>query len=135
MYTGSCVCGGVQYEISGELAGIQLCHCQQCRKAQGAAFATNIPVIAADFRLTEGEGLLTAFESRNTPGKYRVFCSVCGSPIISRLDSLPGDVRVRAGTINENIPSGLQFHAFVASKANWWPIEDGLPQYEKFAPR
>ncbi|WP_290537184.1 hypothetical protein [Alcanivorax sp.] len=42
MYTGSCLCGGVTFEIAGELAPIQVCHCQQCRKAQGTALVTNI---------------------------------------------------------------------------------------------
>jgi hypothetical protein len=44
MYTGSCLCGGVAYEIDGELEPIQVCHCSQCRKAQGTAIVTNIPV-------------------------------------------------------------------------------------------
>lgn len=134
MYTGGCLCGGVQYEIFGELGSIQVCHCQQCRKAQGTAFATNIPVKSENFNIIQGTELLKEFESPTTQGKFRVFCSNCGSPIISRLASLPEYVRVRAGSINEAIPSGIAFHAFVAHKANWWPITDDLPQHNEFAP-
>ena len=134
MYTGSCLCGGIQYQISGELEAIQVCHCRQCRKAQGTPFATNIPVESQRFGITQGQHLLREFESPTRPGKYRVFCANCGSPILSRLASRPETVRIRAGTINEDIPASIAFHAFVAHKANWWEINDDLPQYDEFAP-
>ena len=40
MRTGGCLCGAVRYEVTGPLAPIQLCHCGQCRKAQGSALLT-----------------------------------------------------------------------------------------------
>ncbi len=79
MHTGSCLCGGVQFRIEQALEPIQVCHCSQCRKAQGTPFATNTPVSTSAFHLTAGKELLKAFES--SPGKQRVFCSGCGSPI------------------------------------------------------
>ncbi|MFT6138608.1 MAG: hypothetical protein ACJAUJ_001703, partial [Salibacteraceae bacterium] len=30
--TGSCLCGGIQYEISGPLTDVLNCHCSMCRK-------------------------------------------------------------------------------------------------------
>lgn len=134
MYTGSCLCGGIQFEVTGELAKMQVCHCRQCRKAQGTPFATNILVNASDFKVVQGDNLLREFESATRPGKYRVFCRVCGSPIISRRSSAPEFVRVRAGTLNEELPIKVDFHAFVRNKANWWPITDDLPQHDEFAP-
>ncbi len=63
MYTGSCLCGGVAFEIAGELAPIQVCHCQQCRKAQGTALVTNIPVESGKLHWVSGEALLKSHES------------------------------------------------------------------------
>ena len=130
----ACLCGGVEYELHGELETIQVCHCEQCRKAQGTPFATNIPVLEKDFRLIKGESLLKEYES--SPGKVRVFCSNCGSPIISKKESVPGVVRVRAGLIEGDLGAKVEFHAFTASKANWWSIDctENIPQYEGFAP-
>lgn len=129
MYTGSCLCGGIQFRIHAELEPIQVCHCMQCRKAQGAPVATNTPVQSSAFELLRGAELLASFES--SPGKQRVFCSRCGSPIYSCKDTLPGVLRVRAGLINEPLRVGLVAHFHTASKANWWPIDDGLPQFEE----
>lgn len=127
MYTGSCLCGGVAFEIDGELEPIQVCHCQQCRKAQGTALVTNIPVATAQLRWVRGEDLLKGYES--TPGKQRVFCRKCGSPMFSRLESLPGVVRIRAGLLNEPLATRPAFHFYVDSACNWWAINDDLPQY------
>ena len=127
MHFGSCLCRAVRFEVSGELAPIQICHCGDCRKAQGSAIGTNIPVAKADFRLVAGADHLQAYES--SPGKERVFCRACGSPIFSRLTSRPDLVRLRAGTLDAPVASEIGFHFHTASKAAWWPITDDKPQY------
>ena len=133
MTTGSCLCGGIQFEISGDLAPIQVCHCSQCRKAQGGPVATNIPVDVAALKIIQGSELIKEFES--TPGKVRAFCTECGSPLFSKRSSKPGVVRIRAGSLDGDLATAPVFHFYVASKANWWPISDGLPQYpEAYAP-
>lgn len=132
MQTGACLCGAVRYEITGQLAPIQLCHCSMCRRASGAAFASNMPVRAADFRIVAGEASLRSYEA--SPGKRRVFCGTCGSPIISRSVHDPGMVRVRAGTLDEPAPTHAAFHFHVASRADWLSITDDLPQYPAARP-
>ena len=128
MITGSCLCGAVRYEIEGHLAPIQLCHCNQCRKAQGAAFAANIPVAAAQFRLVSGEDHLKAYQ--HSPGKERVFCTGCGAPIFSRRLADPGTLRLRAGLLDNPTHAAPSFHFHTASKADWWEIaDDDLPRF------
>ena len=132
MTTGSCLCGGVAFRIDGALAPIQACHCTQCRKAQGGPFATNIPVAAAAFHLLQGEALLASYES--SPGKVRVFCSRCGSPVYSRRAALPDVLRVRAGLLDGALAARPAWHAHTASACGWWPIDDDLPRYPNGAP-
>lgn len=128
MHTGSCLCRAVRFEVLGDLAPIQLCHCGDCQKAQGAAFGANIPVARDALRFVAGEESLRAYES--SPGKERVFCSVCGSPILSRLAAAPGTVRLRAGSLDAPVGARLDFHFHTASKADWWELaDDGLPHY------
>lgn len=126
---GRCLCGCIRFEIEGELAPIDICHCEQCRKAQGTPFATNLPVNAGAFRFTQGEEMLCEFES--SPGKRRAFCSRCGSPILGRRDDRPQTVRVRAGTLDGPLSTRPIAHFHVASKCNWWSIDDALPRFER----
>ena len=80
---GSCLCGGVRYEISGPLVGPGNCHCTMCRKQHGAAFRSRARVQLADFHWVQGEDLVKFYES--SPGTRRGFCSVCGSPMVNRV--------------------------------------------------
>jgi hypothetical protein len=132
-HRGACLCQGIRFTIAGELPPIQVCHCAQCRQAQGGPFAANIPVETSALKISSGMELLRRYES--SPGKVRAFCSVCGSPIFSERASLPGVVRIRAGLLAEPVHAQLGFHAYTASKASWWPLDDGLPRHpEGFVP-
>jgi hypothetical protein len=121
------LCGEIQFRIDSELAPIEICHCRQCRKAQGGPFATNSPIKSNTFLLVRGEGLLAQFES--SPGKKRAFCQRCGSPIYSSRASVPGVLRIRVGLIDEPVAARPIAHAHVASKCTWWHITDSLPQF------
>ena len=68
-------------------------------------------------------------EYRATPGKGRVFCSCCGSPLYSARDDLPGIKRLRLGTVETPFQCSHAYHIHTASKAEWELIADGLPQY------
>lgn len=127
-YHGECLCGGIAFEIEGPLAPIQICHCSQCRRAQGTPFVTNIPVDVSALTFARGEDLLKAYES--TPGKQRVFCRDCGSPIYSRLASLPDVVRIRAGLLSGDLDTRPAFHIYYGSRANWLTLDDDLPHHE-----
>ncbi len=132
VFQGGCLCGQVRYDLKGPLAEIQLCHCSQCRKAQGSAFAANIPAQESQLRFTAGAEALVSYES--SPGKIRVFCGRCGSPLFSRTTSLPGVVRLRAGSLDEPSGARLGVHIFADSHAGWWSINDALPRYSDRAP-
>jgi hypothetical protein len=132
MYNGGCLCGRVKFEISGPIKHIIYCHCSQCRKAQGSAFAANGVVQAEDFHFVSGENNLTGFTPVGDQTKY--FCQTCGSPIISRRDSLPNQVRIRLGALDSDIVERPEAHIFTTSKANWEDICGNLPQYAEYEP-
>ena len=129
---GSCLCGKICFEYSGVLGPITQCHCSQCRKSNGTAFAANSSIDKSHFKIVSGEQFIKEFES--AAGKFRAFCLECGSPVYSRRDSLPGKLRIRIGLLDTEIYEKPEFHIFVDSKAEWEEICDDLPQYPEFEP-
>ena len=129
MHKGSCLCGAVEYEITGSLDSIVYCHCSRCRKANGSAFAAVSPVAASDFRIIKGQESLRSYLT--DAGVHRVFCGTCGSPIIGKRDSAPETVRVRIGTLDTPLDTKVSAHIFVGSKAEWYEILDGMPQHDE----
>lgn len=130
-YAGRCLCGGIRYEIHGEIGEIIQCHCQRCRKANGTAFATNAPVRIKDFKFIQGEHLLKNFQSSEST--ERCFCGECGSPIFSTKAATPEFYRLRIGTLDTPISLKPSKHIFVLDKAEWDVICDGLPQHDQWA--
>ncbi|MCE9615837.1 MAG: GFA family protein [Lentisphaerae bacterium] len=126
--TGGCHCGGVRYELTGAIQRFAYCHCDDCRKIGGAAYAAALVADAAGFTITSGESLLTPYPS--SPGKYRRFCRVCGSHVYATMEQRPNIVIVRAGTLDAP-PADLrpQMHIWVDAKAPWYDIHDDLPQF------
>jgi hypothetical protein len=125
--TGRCLCGAVRYRIHGAPLTMYHCHCQQCRRASGASFATNLLVRSESFVLEAGAELLAGFES--SPGKRRHFCSRCGSPIFSAAAATPSLRSVRGGTLDGDPGLRAVGHFHVASKPAWFEIRDELPQH------
>lgn len=126
MLEGSCLCGSVRYEITAPPMVMYHCHCDTCRAASGASFATNILVSTDSLSIVEGGDRLSSYES--SPNKRRWFCSRCGSPIYSHADATRDVVSVRCGTLRSDPGLKPSWHAFVALKAPWTELCDGLPQ-------
>lgn len=93
----ACLCGATRYRLSGPIDEVVLCHCGQCRRANGGAFNVAVLVNAADVAFAARDAVR---EHESSPGKYRAFCSGCGAPVYSRRDDLPAVLRLRAGLID-----------------------------------
>ena len=129
IHQGSCLCCGIRFTLSGTLPPIQVCHCSQCRRAQGGPFATNVPIQESQLRWLSGEDLIQVYDSSDD--KQRCFCQRCGSPLFSRRASLPGVLRLRAGLLEGDFGSRVGLHMHWASRAPWWgDDEDGTPHHE-----
>lgn len=125
---GKCLCGKVRYEYEGTIKEIAMCHCSQCRQAQGGAFATNSPIDSRKITF-QGQDYIKEFETNEF--KVRAFCKNCGSPLYSARKDLPNIKRLRLGTVETSFSCENKYHIYSVSKASWHSIEDGYPQYEK----
>lgn len=129
MYYGSCLCGAVHYEISGEIGDGFYCHCKRCRKASGSAFASNAIINADDFKVIKGQQFFKKYSNAET-GLDRFFCQNCGSPLLSKRPA-SGITAIRLGSIDSSLLKGPKAHIFVGSKAEWNEIADNLPCFDE----
>jgi len=126
MITGSCLCGAIRYEVA-QGGPTYNCHCSNCRKWSGGAFASSMRAPLETLTVTDGADEITRYES--SPGVMRCFCRRCGSSLFTeRLDR--GVTHIRLGGVDGDPGVRPEFHAFVASKAPWWEITDAKPQID-----
>jgi hypothetical protein len=130
---GSCLCGGVAYEIDGPIREMRHCHCSRCRKARSAAHATNVVVRESALRWLRGEELVEIFRVPGAKYFANCFCRVCGSKV-PRVDPSRGLAVVPAGGLDHDPGARPRMHIFVGSKAAWHEIADALPRHDEAAP-
>jgi hypothetical protein len=121
---GSCLCGAVSYECEGAPKIAGNCHCRDCQKATGSAY------VAAMFfpeSAVTVHGELKFFEHIGGSGQtlQRGFCPNCGSPILSKVNIMPGLVGIRAGTLDDPSHYKPTADIYVSRAAPW----DYLPPH------
>ena len=123
MHKGSCLCGAVRFEVEGDLAQPDGCHCAHCRKQSGHFFASTD---APRERVTiHGSDKVTWF--RSSEKVRRGFCSVCGSTLF--FDPIHRDwIGLAMGAFDGATGTHLAMHIFVSQKGDYYEIADGLPQ-------
>lgn len=129
MLKGHCLCQGVQYQYQGEIDEVAVCHCHQCKQAQGTPFVTNAPLQLSQFQITQGEDLLKSYFA--TPNKRRVFCSHCGSPLFSQRMDMPEVIRLRLGTVTDGMIPPPAYQIYCESRSTWFEFNHNQPCYAK----
>lgn len=125
---GSCLCGGVAYELDATLRMLH-CHCSRCRRGRSAAHATNVLAPLDALRWTRGAELVAEYKVPDARFFAVAFCTRCGGAA-PRLSRERGFAVVPAGTLDTDPGLRPQGHIFVGSKAPWFDITDSLPQSE-----
>jgi hypothetical protein len=123
MHTGGCLCGGVRYQVSGELRGVIACHCSQCRRTS-SHYAAMTSAPNERLSLTSAATLVWYPSS---PSAERGFCKVCGSNLFWR-PRAEDRTSITAGTLDT--PTGIATlrHIFVGDKSDYYEIADSAPK-------
>ncbi|WP_350404913.1 GFA family protein [Pseudomonas sp. W17] len=127
---GSCLCKAVQYRVERLDMPIGHCHCQTCRKAHAAAFASTAGVMREHFQWTRGQERLSTYES--SPGKLRHFCSVCGSHLLAERPGQP-HVILRVATLDDDPGQTPQVHIWTSHDVPWL-ADEALQRWPEWQP-
>ncbi len=128
---GSCLCGGVAFDIEGKVGPIGQCHCSKCRKVSGTDGNAVFYASASSFRWLRGQDLIRQFFVPDGNGWASSFCGTCGSPV-PLIDREQTKYFVPAGLLDDDPGHrGYAAHIFVGSKAPWVELKDGAPQFEE----
>ena len=130
---GSCLCGGIGYEITGDVVRMMNCHCNRCRLGRAAAHATNAFYKLEQFRWVRGASLVTEYKVPEARFFTAAFCSRCGGKV-PKCDAERGIVVVPAGSLDTDPGKRAQGHNYTADKAPWFDITGTVPQHAQMPP-
>ncbi|MDQ1924978.1 GFA family protein [Massilia pseudoviolaceinigra] len=119
MYTGSCLCGAVRYEIHGDVDHASICWCTMCQKQHGAANGPYANVASSALRIVAGLEAITRYAS--SPGVERTFCGVCGANLTWQMAEHSSRIAVTLGTFDTPYEGLVTDELHTDSKPGWLP--------------
>lgn len=130
---GGCACRGVRYRLLCDPLIVHACHCTECRRLTGAAFAVNALVETDRLEILAGEP--RPVPVRGTSGKLQAIfrCPDCEVALWSHYPGAGTKLAfVRVGTLDEPARLPPDIHIFTSTKLPWLALPEGaraVPEY------
>jgi hypothetical protein len=128
---GGCACGEVRYRLTSEPLVTHCCHCLNCQRQTGSAFAINLVIEADRVELLAGkpEPVDVARDDGSSQRIYR--CPSCQVALYSEYGG-PAFSFVRGGTLDD--PTGVKpdVHIYTRSKVDWVTLPASAHAFEEF---
>ena len=126
---GSCLCGGVRFEVTEPFATVSQCHCTSCKRISGGTGTVSGRARSDAIRILAGEELLTRYQPGE--GSAKTFCSVCGSNLFGGGWPETESASVRLSAIDDPFDRKPDAHIFVRSVAAWETLpDDGAERFD-----
>ena len=130
---GSCLCGGVRFEVAQPFESVGFCHCTSCKKISGGVGTASARVPVEAIRIIAGEELVRRYQP--SEGLTKSFCSACGSNLFGGGWPERPKASVRLSAIDDPFDDRPTSHIFARSVAPWETLpDDGAERHEASAP-
>src|SRR5438270_3361604 len=91
-----CRCGAVRASCAGEPVRVSVCHCLECQRRSGSAFAAQARWPQERVTLSGQTKTYVRIGDSGRRGAFR-FCPQCGSTIAYEIEAMPGLVAIPLG--------------------------------------
>jgi hypothetical protein len=129
-FSGGCVCGSIRYVCARAPVAMLNCHCRDCQRSSGAAFASGFIVKVSDVEIT---GTPRTYSVRAGSGSLatRSFCPDCGAPLFTRGEAAPEFMSIRFPTLDSAAEFRPMLDIWTSSAQPWVCLSQEIPHYPK----
>ena len=131
MRGGACACGAVRYALTGTPLFVHCCHCTDCQRQTGSAFAVN--AICETQHVVVETGEVHGIDVPSPSGRgHKIFrCTKCETALWSEFGGRAPLLFLRVTTLDEPAAFPPGANIFVRSKLPWVRLEDDIPVFER----
>jgi hypothetical protein len=131
---GGCACGAIRYTLTQAPMIVHACHCRDCQRLSGSAFALNLWIEREFVEPSGAEPVAVPVPPGSSGKAHDVFaCSQCGTKLWHKYHAAPGDtVLLCAGTLDDSSQVTPDVHIFTRSKAPWLELPKGARVFETY---
>jgi hypothetical protein len=130
-FNGGCACGRVRYEMASEPIFTQACHCRDCQRQSGTAFAHNA-MIETDRLKVDGATDAVTLPTPSGGGQVVVRCTACKTALFSHYGGSDKVAFLRVGTLDDPDAFPPQIHVWTKSRQPWVVLPDDAPQAQEY---
>jgi hypothetical protein len=126
---GTCLCGGVRFEVDADPESLRYCHCTSCKRLSGGGGTVNFRAASSAIRILQGKDLVQTYQPAE--GSAKTFCLACGSNLFGGGWPDSEYCSVRVTTLEEPVGELPGAHIWVRSVASWERVpDDGFERFE-----
>lgn len=128
---GGCACGEVRYRLLRSPLFVHCCHCLNCQRQTGAAFAINVLIERHCVEVLAGEPERVPAPRSGAKRQQIYRCPTCETAVWSTY-TRKSVLFVRAGTLDD--PSAIEpdVHIFTRSKLPWLTLPESTPAFRTY---
>ena len=131
MMEGGCECGAVRFRLTDAPVTVNCCHCRDCQRVTGSAFALNAMVETDRIRITRGAPMMRSLARAGQADTRAWHCATCGT-LLWADHPFTGDAArfVRVGTLDRAEALEPDAHYFVRSRHAWVTVPPGVAAFD-----
>ena len=129
-FSGKCACGTIQYGTNADPIVMLNCHCSDCRKANGGAYAPLVILPKSAVKL-QGEPRFHRVLGGSGKNVERGFCPNCGSQVIVKIEKLPDALAIQAGTLDDPNLFNPSLDIYTDSAPPWDHMQPATKKFPK----
>ena len=129
---GGCSCGAVRYRLNSAPMFVHCCHCRDCQRQTGAAFALNALIETDRITLLSGEPRPIGMPTDSGRPHHIYRCPTCQIAVWSEYGGLAKLRFVRVGTLDDSDALPPDVHIYTRSKLPWVVLPSGVPAFEAY---
>jgi hypothetical protein len=127
--TGQCACGAVRYRLTDDPLIVHACHCTECQRQNGSAFAVNALIETACVAVTMGDPVEVNLPTESGRPHPAMRCGDCGTTLWSHYGGRRPISFIRVGTLDQARLIAPDVHIFTRSKAEWVVLPEGAKAF------
>jgi len=130
VFKGRCLCGAVNFEVTDKPMLQANCHCDDCRRSGGGAYASYVFVAAAALSIS-GDTASYRHQSDRGNDMTKMFCPNCGSQLFTANSGFPDRRGIRVGAIEDASWFQPQANVYASRKLPSTPLDGNVDAFEK----
>ena len=129
-YDGGCSCGLIRYHLADEPLTLCACHCTDCQRLTGSAFALSMIVLKSGLHLLQGEPRVYAVTLSDGRELREKFCGECSTRLWGEPPKFHQIVVIRPGTLDDTTWLRPIGHIWTRSAQPWVSIPKDTVNFE-----